>query len=81
MAMDGVFKPRLLMSVTPLRVVMLTTITSLHVLTILLMPLKLFGRHWVCQKVIGETWIHPGLMLKLPYLKYTMLKLLKFTQK
>ncbi|KAK7836237.1 kiwellin [Quercus suber] len=45
--------------------VMLTMITSLHVLTILLMPLKQCGRPWEYQKVIGETWTYPGLMLKL----------------
>ena len=64
--MEGVlFKPRSLMSVTPLWGVMLSMITSLHVLTILLMPLKLLGGPWECKRVIGETWIYTGLMLKL----------------
>ncbi|KAL0002495.1 hypothetical protein SO802_016276 [Lithocarpus litseifolius] len=58
--MEGVFRPRRLMSVTPLWGVMLTMITSLHVLTILLMPLKLCGRPWAYQKVIGETWTYPA---------------------
>ena len=57
--MEGVFRPRWLMRVTPLwgvNRVMLTMITSLHVLTILLMPLKLCGRPWECKKkvMIGE---------------------------
>ena len=66
--MEGVFRPRWLMRVTPLwgvNRVMLTMITSLHVLTISLMPLKQCGRPWEYQKVIGETWTYPGLMLKL----------------
>lgn len=33
--------------------VMKTTIISLHVLTILLMPWKLCGRSWVCLRIIG----------------------------
>ena len=34
---------------------MLSMITSFHVLTILLMPLELFGGPWECQEVNGET--------------------------
>lgn len=53
MVMERVFRPRWMMSVTPLWGVMLSMIISFHVLTILLMPLELFGGPWECQEVNG----------------------------
>ncbi|KAK7836240.1 hypothetical protein CFP56_022840 [Quercus suber] len=47
------------MSVAPLWGLMLSMITSFHVLTILLIPLELFREPWECQEVNGETWIYP----------------------
>ncbi|KAE7999526.1 hypothetical protein FH972_003944 [Carpinus fangiana] len=50
-AMEGVLRPRWLMSVTLPWDVMLSMTTSLHVLTIFS---KMFGRPWECHKMSGE---------------------------